>query len=380
MKKLLVLLSLFLCLSFASAVSIFNDGFESGSLSGWELSSAWNGTNWTAVQNEPYYGNWSAESNPRDTHVEVSNIERSVSTVGYQNIWVKYFRKLNGLDGSDSFRVKWFDGSNWAYLENTLNTTDSNYIYRFFALPSGAVNNPNFKIRFECSTDAQNEYCRIDDVTVQGDVIPGGAGNGSSNYSGNYAGHFNYMPGYVYGFYINASNINNSNNYITFSGLNSSNHGDSHNAKLDILNRFVKRINYVWFYGWFDNQNLYVNQYVGTGNIYSAQATGLSGFYFANVNLTNIPYFGQLSSVNVYMNFNSNMSTIIPVGYSSLFTTSLIDPVWQTAAHVYDPILLQTRLVQVANQTNIEVELWIKEDLAYNGMSPRWTSPLWFAP
>ncbi len=376
MKKLIVLLSLFLFLSFASAVSIFDEGFESGILSGWELSSAWNGTNWTAMQNDSNYGVWHAESNPQDTHIEVSNIEKSISTIGYQNISVSYFRKLTGLDSGDSFRVKWFNGNNWTYLENTENVTDSNYIYRYFSLPSSAVNNSNFKVRFECSADAQNEYCKLDDVSVQGDAISAG----TNVSSGNYQGHFNYMPGYVYGFFINASNINNSNNYITFSGLNQSNQGSYHSAQLDILNRFVKRINYVWFYGWFNSQNLYVNQYVGTGNIYSAPAmVGFPGSYYALVNLTNVPYFGQFSSVQVYMNSISNLSTIVPVGYSSLYTVSSIDSVWQTAAHVYDPILLQTRIVQNANQTNIEVELWVKEDLAYNGMIPRWTSPLWSA-
>ena len=85
-------------------------------------------------------------------------------------------------------------------------------------------------------------------------------------------------------------------------------------------------------------------------------------------------------SADIYIDFNNNVSSFAPVGYPSLATNSSIDQTWMAAAHVYNPFLFQTRLAyntQNVSQTTIGAELWIKEDLSYNGMDPTLTSNLY---
>ena len=41
-------------------------------------------------------------------------------------------------------------------------------------MPVGANNNPNFKIRFECTAGAVSEYCRVDNVNISVSSAPTG--------------------------------------------------------------------------------------------------------------------------------------------------------------------------------------------------------------
>jgi hypothetical protein len=360
---------LFFVILFSGIVNagvIFNDGFESGSLNGWNLTTnSYTNITWNTSQMDPFSGIWHAESQPLDNHVAASNMERVMDTTGYTNISFSYYRKLVGLDGSDYWRVKWFDGVNWYTLEDNNGSAlnDVNYTLRSFNLPVASWNNYNLKIRFECSVNAMSEYCRIDDVKIEGDSI----------LINNYYGNFNYIPGYDYYVYIN-----NSNSEISFKGLNVSNQFDTYRSMFDGLNMFVKRINYVWFSGWFDFSNLFMNNYVGAGVIYSGNAVQSSpGVYKSVIFMNNVPYLNLTSNVNVTLDMNNMKSTFDPISYPGQSTVADVSQDWQTAGHNYGRVLFETKLVN--NLSNIQVNLWVKEDLAVNGMNPTWVNPIFVA-
>ena len=155
----------------------FFEGFESGGFSSnnWTLSAASGANNWSVTNTNPYQGTYHAQAQPSSTTEPASILEVNVSTVNYTNITFSYYRKLVGLDPADEFKAKWFDGSVWTIVEETLSNSvdDSAYVFKSFSLPSSAANNPNFKIRFECTAGAASEYCRVDNVVVNGtSLIP----------------------------------------------------------------------------------------------------------------------------------------------------------------------------------------------------------------
>ncbi len=144
---------------------IFQDDFESCSLVNWILSGI--DANWQSVSTDPYQGTCHAQARPMNTNEPASTMEKIIDTTGYTNVKVDYYRKLIGLDIADEFKAEWFDGSNWITLEQTPDSTDdASYISKQFTLPSSANNNPNLKIRFECTAGAVSETCNIDDVKV----------------------------------------------------------------------------------------------------------------------------------------------------------------------------------------------------------------------
>ncbi len=159
-----------------TASTIFYDNFESGALNGWSNTAVSGGNRWTASTSNPFQGSWHAQSQPRSTSEPASVLERAISTQNYNGITIKYARKLIGLDTADEFKAKWFDGSSWTVLEQTGSSSanDANYIAKTFNLPLNANNNPNFKIRFECTAGAVSEYCRIDNVNVSASASPTG--------------------------------------------------------------------------------------------------------------------------------------------------------------------------------------------------------------
>ena len=148
--------------------TLFSDDFESGTLNSWTLTQVSGANYWTASTTNPYQGTWHANVKPMSTTEPASSMEKGVGTTGYGTITVSYYRRLIGLDVADEFKAKWFDGSTWNILEQTGSNSanDASYILKTFTLPSGAGNNPNFKIKFECTAGAVSEFCRVDNVLV----------------------------------------------------------------------------------------------------------------------------------------------------------------------------------------------------------------------
>ncbi|MDP2926412.1 MAG: hypothetical protein Q8N99_08595 [Nanoarchaeota archaeon] len=149
-------------------INLFYDDFESGTLTGWTLTKVSGANYWIASSTNPYQGTKHAQCQPMSTTEPASIIERAVSTSGYNNIKVSYYRRLIGLDSADEFKAKWYDGTTWQILEQTgtNSANDASYVYKEYVLPSIASNNLNFKLRFECTAGAVSEFCRVDNVKL----------------------------------------------------------------------------------------------------------------------------------------------------------------------------------------------------------------------
>jgi len=142
------------------------DDFESGSLSGWNLTKDSGANYWAASTTTPYEGSFDAQVYPQDTTDPASSMEKAVSTAGYSTITLSYYRQLSLPSALKRFRAKWYDGTAWNTLELTNNTNDASYVYKSFVLPGSAGNNPNFRIRFECTAGSVSNFCRVDNVKV----------------------------------------------------------------------------------------------------------------------------------------------------------------------------------------------------------------------
>ena len=164
-------LALVLAMTAVSAAAIFSDDFNDGNLNGWTITNSpttlpgtpWNNTG-TFAEAKP--GNASASPS-----TGTSTLERTISTSGFTSITVKYDRQLVGFGSEEEFKASWtVDGVTFTALEETLNTTtnDTAFVAKTFNLPTTANNNANFKLRFECTTDAQVDLCRLDNVSVEG--------------------------------------------------------------------------------------------------------------------------------------------------------------------------------------------------------------------
>jgi hypothetical protein len=136
---------------FVSAVTVFSDDFEDGNLVGWNvIGDGWDNTGTLAE----YRGSISSEA---------SNLSKTISTLGFDSIIVSYDRQLgDDWEASDLFNVYWSaDGTTFTLLEEI----------KTFNLPSLANDNADFQLKFECETSATDEFCRVDNVLIQGTAI-----------------------------------------------------------------------------------------------------------------------------------------------------------------------------------------------------------------
>lgn len=146
---------------------IFFDGFESGTLNGWSVTGT--GNLWSTVQSGSFEGNFSVEAvqtgagNP-------TNMTRNISTVGFTNIKVNYYRQLIGMDPADEFRVEYYNGTGFTILEQlgSGSANEPNYTFKSFNLALDADNNPNFRLRFLCENGAVSENCKVDNINING--------------------------------------------------------------------------------------------------------------------------------------------------------------------------------------------------------------------
>ena len=175
-KRLLVFLLIFSIITLSQTIfskDIFFDGFESGNLTGWILTNAEDASNWTISLEDPYIGIYHIEARPKENTEPASIIKKAISTFDYNNISINYHRRLINLDSNDEFKSYWYDGLSWIVLEQTGSNQedDTNYLLKSFNLNNNATNNTNFQIKFECTANSNNEYCRIDNVNLSGTLI-----------------------------------------------------------------------------------------------------------------------------------------------------------------------------------------------------------------
>ncbi len=144
--------------------TLFTDGFESGSFAagGWQ-------TTGDASVREPaaYTGLYGVQLK------KAASIVKTVSTVGYSAIHVKYARKTKGFDTGEWLFVEWStNGSTWNLLEQT---QDVSWASRDIACGTGADDQSTFMLRFSTNANNSSETGFVDDVEIIG--TPSGPDN-----------------------------------------------------------------------------------------------------------------------------------------------------------------------------------------------------------
>jgi len=157
-------------ISAVSAATLFSDGFESGNFNNWNESD----NDWHVTTSGEHSGSYAALTTDQGQNPD--DLRREVSTLGYNNINLGYwYRITESLGSHDHVYVQWTgDGSNWNTLVDYNNLASGDWTYRTISLPSGAINNPEFEIRFRASSLEDDDTFRLDDVLVTGDAISGG--------------------------------------------------------------------------------------------------------------------------------------------------------------------------------------------------------------
>ena len=152
----LSVLALIMFIGAVSAATIFSDDFNDGDLVGWTV------TNWSNT------GTFAESTNQVN-----STLERTISTSSFNTIVVKYDRRLGAnWESTDNFKASWsLDGITFTTLEAANSSNDAAFVSKTFNLPSSANNNSGFRIRFECTTSAADEFCRVDNVVIEGAPI-----------------------------------------------------------------------------------------------------------------------------------------------------------------------------------------------------------------
>ena len=142
-------------------VQLFADGFESGNhtAGGWVRQNS----HAFASTSSAYTGAWGARLR-RSTW-----LERSVSTAGVQDVVVSYARRTSNLTSSQWLYAEWWNGSTWSQLEATRATSFQEVS---FALPAGASNNGQFKLRFRLNSNNNGRTADVDDVEITGTPMP----------------------------------------------------------------------------------------------------------------------------------------------------------------------------------------------------------------
>lgn len=133
---------------------LFTDGFESNNFT----SGGWTNAGCEIVSTYSYEGTYAAGFSNPDTLV------KSLSTSGYDNIQVSYVVCTVDCETNDYFISEWYDGSAWNRIEAVTGSTD--WTVKTWNLPSGAGNNPNFRLRFRTSNNDSTDYAYLDSVRI----------------------------------------------------------------------------------------------------------------------------------------------------------------------------------------------------------------------
>ena len=140
-------------------VVLFADDFESGSLAA---------GGWVTGNQAPQVLTAAAKVGTYGCRIRrLRYIEKALDTTGYQNIVVKLWRRTKNYDAGEELRLRWWDGNSWNTLEDASNP---GWATLTFHLPSGAANNPSFKLRFRSAADLGDERGDVDEVVVTGEL------------------------------------------------------------------------------------------------------------------------------------------------------------------------------------------------------------------
>ena len=146
--------------------TIFSDDFEAG------LAAEWNPSNAEWYNSSPRRGLYSVRLSGG------GSIERTISTELHTGITVSFYLGASELEAGEYVMAKWSPdgGTTWTSLKEIAHVEDPDApteedgrlrLYSF-ALPSDADDATDFRLRFELSGDAADDYGFVDDVVMKG--------------------------------------------------------------------------------------------------------------------------------------------------------------------------------------------------------------------
>jgi parallel beta-helix repeat protein len=147
------------------AQELFSDGFESGNFDNWDVSEY----GWIVTDSIPFRHSYGAYI---ESYVVSSDLIKSISTIGYDDISVYYFYKTHGRWGkqNDHVDIDWFDGYSWLPLFSHRSGYVKSWTQNSLDLPDDANNNPDFAIRFRADLKEEGSYFCLDDVYIMSGV------------------------------------------------------------------------------------------------------------------------------------------------------------------------------------------------------------------
>jgi hypothetical protein len=167
MKFFLTGIMLFLLMGFAHAnTTLFYDGFEANNLT----------TVWTVAGTGGYYRDITAPLAAGSYKFECSNKryitnKKIISTVGYSNIRFNFSMTADSLEAGEYCQAQYSTdgGTTWIVAAEIRDPNDLNTFSAFsILLPSEAENIAKLMIRFRIYGNANNDYMKVDEVSVTG--------------------------------------------------------------------------------------------------------------------------------------------------------------------------------------------------------------------
>lgn len=167
-----ILLGLLLAQSAAAATILFENGFEEGDFSAWDLS----GADWTLVKNSggAHSGEYRAEGEGGETTGSV--LVKYLDVSGFENITLSFWYQLpgNGFESGEDMDVDYtLDGGvTWSNLKRFLDGDEiDEWTFYEAMLPAGANDDSHFGIRFQTNAANASDIFKLDDVLLTGESI-----------------------------------------------------------------------------------------------------------------------------------------------------------------------------------------------------------------
>ncbi|ROR99942.1 hypothetical protein EDC56_2577 [Sinobacterium caligoides] len=137
---------------------IFSEDFQDGNISGWTSSGSG-----SATLNQ-YAGNYSLRVN------QSAAATAAISTAGYVDVSVALNLAAHSLEASDECyaQASVDGGTSWVTLLTVANGNDNSAFLSYSGSPSDADDNSDFQLRVLAAGDRKNDYCYLDNITVEG--------------------------------------------------------------------------------------------------------------------------------------------------------------------------------------------------------------------
>ncbi|MES2007150.1 MAG: immunoglobulin-like domain-containing protein [Patescibacteria group bacterium] len=152
----------------AATVTLFSDGFESGSFSAWTPVVD---DDWSVTSGSGHAGSKKAQVADQGSSDDI--LQKNVSTMGSSSLVLTYYYKAaQAIESSDHVYVEWWNGSSWQSLADLNNLPSGGWTLGSHNLPAGAENLSGFKFRFRAqglehaSGSGDHDEFQLDDVSL----------------------------------------------------------------------------------------------------------------------------------------------------------------------------------------------------------------------